>query len=259
MGDDYVEMVWHFGGKLVYTSHGSEYEGGDALEIGLTRDVLNYQALLKVCIEDLYHKSVDRLCDSVYAGTGYEPIVNGERNLMGENDSDEPSKWEDGYRNESDANVSDVPAHVGIIHVISYSDKTSDSEFLRAMENMGLSPFRRRVRTPYYGGYEVDQINKVVPRQHNQEQEVIVIDEGGVNDMDGMHLQNSDSDANDEDSDYDVDKEMALDSTEEDNDTDNSEDCEGTDNMYYHGSTRKPEGSSAPQVMDVQGSQPPRT
>ncbi|CAN0919481.1 hypothetical protein LINGRAHAP2_LOCUS31478 [Linum grandiflorum] len=35
--------------------------------------------------------------------------------------------------------------------------------------------------------------------------------------------------------------------------------CEGTDNMYYRGSTRIPEGSSVPQVMDVQGSQPPIT
>ncbi|CAN0898802.1 hypothetical protein LINGRAHAP2_LOCUS19913 [Linum grandiflorum] len=83
---------------------------------------------------------------------------------MGENDSDEPSEWEDGYRNESDADVSAVPAHVGVIHLISDSDKTSDSEFLRAMENMGLSQFRRRVRTTYYdGGYEVDQLNEVVP------------------------------------------------------------------------------------------------
>ncbi|CAN0918378.1 hypothetical protein LINGRAHAP2_LOCUS30836 [Linum grandiflorum] len=113
----------------------------------------------------------------------------------------------------------------GPLHLISDSDRTSDYEFLRAMENMGLSQFRRRVRTTYYdGGYEVDQVNEVVPRQHNQEHEVIVIDEGGVNDMDGMHLHNSDSNADDEDSDYDVNKEMACDSTEDENDADNSED-----------------------------------
>ncbi|CAN0903571.1 hypothetical protein LINGRAHAP2_LOCUS22640, partial [Linum grandiflorum] len=61
MGDHYVEMVWHFGGKLIYTAHGPEYEGGDALEIGLTRDVLSYRGLVKVGKEDLFHKSVDRL------------------------------------------------------------------------------------------------------------------------------------------------------------------------------------------------------
>ncbi|CAN0919482.1 hypothetical protein LINGRAHAP2_LOCUS31479 [Linum grandiflorum] len=84
---------------------------------------------------------------------------------MGENDSDEPSDWDDGYRNESDADVSAVLAHVRVIHLISDSDRTSDFEFLRVMENTGLSQFRRRVRTTYYdGGYEVDQINEVVPR-----------------------------------------------------------------------------------------------
>ncbi|CAN0893208.1 hypothetical protein LINGRAPRIM_LOCUS2609 [Linum grandiflorum] len=144
---------------------------------------------------------------------------------MGENDSDKPSDWDDGYRNGSDVDVSAVPAHVRVIHLISDSGRTSDSKFLRAMENMGLSQFMMRVRTTYYdGGYEVDQVNEVVPRQHNQEQEVIVIDEGGVNDMDCMHLHIFDSNADDEDSDYDVDKEMACDSTEEDNDADNSED-----------------------------------
>ncbi|CAN1224181.1 hypothetical protein LINGRAPRIM_LOCUS850 [Linum grandiflorum] len=176
------------GGKTKAKGEGKEKgEGkqkGEGNQKWITKGMVLAEGLSSICndfdVQLLANAANEGVVTVYMEGTGYEPIVTGERSHMRENDSDEPSDWDDGYRNESDADVSAVPAHVGV--------------------------------------------NEVVPRHHNQEQEVIVMDEGGVNDMDGMHLHNSNSDADDEDSDYDVDKEMACDSTEEDNDADNSED-----------------------------------
>ncbi|CAN1278991.1 hypothetical protein LINPERPRIM_LOCUS16826 [Linum perenne] len=76
-----------------------------------------------------------------------------------------------------EAEVSVVPASVGVIHLIDDSDRTSDSEFLEAVGNLGVS----RVRTILSeNGEEVDQLNEpTVNRRHQtaRAREEIVVDE----------------------------------------------------------------------------------
>ncbi|CAN1291460.1 hypothetical protein LINPERPRIM_LOCUS21157 [Linum perenne] len=80
--------------------------------------------------------------------------------FVGDNDE---SDYELGYRSsEPEAENSHVAADVGVIHVIDDSDRTNDPEFVEAMENLGLTNRRRRLRTTFDEyGVEVEQLNEV--------------------------------------------------------------------------------------------------
>ncbi|CAN1787545.1 hypothetical protein LINPERHAP1_LOCUS17694, partial [Linum perenne] len=59
------------------------------------------------------------------------------------------------------ADVSTVAANVVVVHLLDDSDRTSDPEFLEAMDNLGVSRFMRRVRlTITEDKEEIDQINE---------------------------------------------------------------------------------------------------
>ncbi|CAN1725549.1 hypothetical protein LINPERHAP1_LOCUS127 [Linum perenne] len=82
------------------------------------------------------------------------------RSFVGDNDE---SDYELGYRSsDPEAENSHVAADVGVVHLISDLDRTTDHEFMEAMENLGLTSRRRRVRTTFDEyGLEVEQLNEV--------------------------------------------------------------------------------------------------
>ncbi|CAN1796985.1 hypothetical protein LINPERHAP1_LOCUS21099 [Linum perenne] len=56
-----------------------------------------------------------------------------------------------------EADASGIRADEGIIHLLDDSDRTSDPKFAKAMANLGLTSYRRKVRTQYNtDGVEVD-------------------------------------------------------------------------------------------------------
>ncbi|CAN0918802.1 hypothetical protein LINGRAHAP2_LOCUS31090 [Linum grandiflorum] len=96
---------------------------------------------------------------------------------MGDNE-DNSSDWEHGHGDsDTDGEHSVVPAHLGVIHLISDSDRTTDPEFLEAMVNLGVENRRRRIRVNMYvNGVKVDQLNKVTV--HPEEAEEINVNAG---------------------------------------------------------------------------------
>ncbi|CAN1280539.1 hypothetical protein LINPERPRIM_LOCUS17457 [Linum perenne] len=100
--------------------------------------------------------------------------------------------------------MSAVAADVGVIHFIDDSDRTSDSEFGEAMANMGLTQYRRKVKTLYHSdGVKIDQVNEVTINQDQAHEEINVLDDG-LEDMEFMNNRTDGSEADDEDSDFDV-------------------------------------------------------
>ncbi|CAN0857804.1 hypothetical protein LINGRAHAP2_LOCUS6933 [Linum grandiflorum] len=132
---------------------------------------------------------------------------------VGDNE-DGTSGWDQPF----DADDSVVGAHVGVVHLISDSDCTSDEEFLRAMDNLGISQYRRKYRTTYLGdGVEVDMTTELVGVNervglndiNEARPEEMKVDSTGINDMnrvDNTPLQHeSDGDGEEsEDSDFEV-------------------------------------------------------
>ncbi|CAN1175199.1 hypothetical protein LINPERHAP2_LOCUS31812 [Linum perenne] len=104
---------------------------------------------------------------------------------------------------DSEADASGIRADEGIIHLLDNSDRTSDPKFAEEMANLGLTNYRRKVRTQYNtDGVEVDQLNEVTVNQSAQQEEIVILDDG----IDGMEFMNARShdgrsDAEDEQSD----------------------------------------------------------
>ncbi|CAN0893006.1 hypothetical protein LINGRAHAP2_LOCUS17908 [Linum grandiflorum] len=79
-------------------------------------------------------------------------------------DNEDPLSDGDMFADDSypEAESSVVGADVGIVHLIDDSDRTSDEEFVQAMEDLGIANRRRRIRTRYDShGMEVSQVNGV--------------------------------------------------------------------------------------------------
>ncbi|CAN1819958.1 hypothetical protein LINPERHAP1_LOCUS28911 [Linum perenne] len=145
------------------------------------------------------------------------------RSFVGDN---EESDNEMGYRSsDPEAENSHVAADVGVVHLISDSDRTTDPEFMEAMENLGLTNRRRRVRTTFDEyGLEVEQLNEVSVNNQGQdvinqeggpqlnEDDVVIPDVQNTEDVHGDdehaddELDGSESDS--EDSDFEVDTGM---------------------------------------------------
>ncbi|CAN1257918.1 hypothetical protein LINPERPRIM_LOCUS9734 [Linum perenne] len=208
-------------------SEGAEYEGGSVVEYLFDRDYLCYFQLRKIATEDLkYHavegmwfvKPGESIADGVhtirndqdvlrmakYARKGVVVVymVTTQSNSQCGDNDDEASESDNG--SDPEADFSAVPADAGVVHLIDDSDRTSDPEFGEAMANLGLTKYRRKVRTYYQpDGVEVEQMNEVTVNQEQAHEEINVIDDG-LEDMGFMMNRSDGSDADDEDSDFDA-------------------------------------------------------
>ncbi|CAN1170046.1 hypothetical protein LINPERHAP2_LOCUS28761 [Linum perenne] len=206
---------------------GGDYEGGSAVEYIFDGDYLCYFQLVKIATEDLkYHdvegmwfvKPGERIADGVHALRNNQDVLRMAKfanqgvlvvymvttqsdSRCGDNE-DEASEWDTGSYPEAD--VSAVTADVGTVHLLDDSDRTSDLEFAEAMANLGLTQYRRRVRTfNQLDGVEVEQMNEMIVNREHAHEEIYVIDDG----LKGMEFLNKPSDgskADDEDSDFDM-------------------------------------------------------
>ncbi|CAN1153148.1 hypothetical protein LINPERHAP2_LOCUS19208 [Linum perenne] len=124
------------------------------------------------------------------------------------------SKWHNGLSgSDPEVDVSVVAANVGVVHLLDDSDRTFDPEFLEAMDNLGVSRFKRRVHlTITEHRKEIDQLNEPIVVRGNPNQlaeEEIPMENDAIVDMTNMasHVENIHSffDADDEDSGEDSD------------------------------------------------------
>ncbi|CAN1153194.1 hypothetical protein LINPERHAP2_LOCUS19248 [Linum perenne] len=78
-------------------------------------------------------------------------------------------KWHNGLSGtDPEAEVSVVAANVGVVHLLDDSDRTSGLEFLEAMDNLGVSRFRRRFRlTLTEDGEELEKLNEATVNHGN--------------------------------------------------------------------------------------------
>ncbi|CAN1120970.1 hypothetical protein LINPERHAP2_LOCUS507 [Linum perenne] len=200
--------------------------GGAAVDATIFRDFLCYFQLIKIGTKELHYHAVERMWyiePGLTPADGLLPIRNDRDALamgkaaaggvvslymeVGESDSGfgdnehEIERSIDGSDPEADA--SGVRADEGIIHLLDYSDRTSDLEFAKAMANLGLTGYRRKVRTQYNtDGVEVDQLNERTVNQSAQQEEMVI----PVHELDGMEFMNTrspdgQSDADDKQSD----------------------------------------------------------
>ncbi|CAN1825853.1 hypothetical protein LINPERHAP1_LOCUS31324 [Linum perenne] len=207
---DPVEMIVYYDGTMTNTERGPEYKGGAAVEASIYRDFLCYFQLIKIATEELHYHAVERMW---YVEPGLTPVdglhpIRNDSDAMemgkaaaggvvslymevGENESGFGDNGEDFERSDGgsdpEADGSGIRADEGIIHLLDDSDRTSDPEFAEAMANLGLTGYRRRVRTQYHtDGVEVDQMNEVTVNKSAQQEEIIIQDEG----LKGMEFMN---------------------------------------------------------------------
>ncbi|CAN1167722.1 hypothetical protein LINPERHAP2_LOCUS27392 [Linum perenne] len=182
-----VELIVHHGGRMRFSGRAAQYVGGEVVEVTFDSDFLCYFQLMKLGTEDLKYDSVDKIwfvasgkslsyglvqvlndADAVkICEAGKEGVVEvyldttTVESFYGDNE-DLESEWHNGLSgSDPEAKVSAVAANVSVVHLIDDSDRTSDPEFLEAMENLGVSRFRRRVRTILSeNGEEVEQLTE---------------------------------------------------------------------------------------------------
>ncbi|CAN1246689.1 hypothetical protein LINGRAPRIM_LOCUS3229 [Linum grandiflorum] len=126
---------------------------------------------------------------------------------MGDNEEDVMDWQDDLNGSDAEGEQSDVPANMGVIHLISDSDHTTDPEFLEAMRNLGVANRRRKIRTNVYAnGKEVEQLNELTV---NPDEAEVINDNGGpelhpgINDPSDDQLADDELDGSDSvDSDY---------------------------------------------------------
>ncbi|CAN1184865.1 hypothetical protein LINPERHAP2_LOCUS37210 [Linum perenne] len=219
-------MVVYYGGTMTETDRGPEYMGGAAVEATIFRDFLSYFQLIKIGTEELRYHAVERMWyvkPGLTPADGLHPIRNDKDAIamgkaaaggvvslymeVGENDSGFGDNEENIERSvagsDPEADVSGVRADEGIVHLLDDSDRTSDPEFAEAMANLGLTGYRRKIRTQYNtDGVEVDQLNEVTANRSAQQEEIVIPDDGlhGMEFMNGRSPQGH-SDADDEHSD----------------------------------------------------------
>ncbi|CAN1175062.1 hypothetical protein LINPERHAP2_LOCUS31729, partial [Linum perenne] len=182
-----VELLVHHGGRMQFNGRAAHYAGGEVVEVTFDADFLCYFQLIKLGTEDLQYDSVDRIwyvapgktlsnglvrvlsdADAVkLCEAGKEGVVevyldtSAVESCYGDNEELE-SEWHNGLSgSDPEAEVSAVAANVGVVHLIDDSDRTTDPEFLEAMENLGVARFRRRVRHVLSdNGEEVEQLTE---------------------------------------------------------------------------------------------------
>ncbi|CAN1163450.1 hypothetical protein LINPERHAP2_LOCUS25038 [Linum perenne] len=180
-----VELLVHHGGRMQFNGRAAQYVGGEVVEVTFDSDYLCYFQLMKIGTEDLKYDSVEKIwfvAPGMSLSDGLEQVLNdtdaekigeaGKKGVVevyldtttvesGYGDNEEvESEWHNGLSgSDPEAEVSGVGANVGVVHLLDDSDRTSDPEFLEAMANLGVSQFRRSVRTTVSGnGVEVEQL-----------------------------------------------------------------------------------------------------
>ncbi|CAN1184738.1 hypothetical protein LINPERHAP2_LOCUS37152 [Linum perenne] len=180
-----VELLVHHGGRMQFNGRAAQYVGGEVVEVTFDSDYLCYFQLMKIGTEDLKYDSVEKIwfvAPGMSLSDGLEQVLNdtdaekigeaGKKGVVevyldtttvesGYGDNEEvESEWHNGLSgSDPEAEVSGVGANVGVVHLLDDSDRTSDPEFLEAMANLGVSRFRRSVRTTVSGnGVEVEQL-----------------------------------------------------------------------------------------------------
>ncbi|CAN1164692.1 hypothetical protein LINPERHAP2_LOCUS25713 [Linum perenne] len=177
---DPVEMVVYHGGTMTGTDRGPEYMGGEAVEASIYRDFLCYFQLIKIATEELHYHAVERMwyvepgltpADGLHPiRTDKDAIAMGEAAAggvvslymeVGQNESgfgdNEQEQDHSVAGSDLEADASGIRVDEGVIHLLDDSDRTSDPEFAEAMANLGLTGYRRKVRTQYnFDGLEVD-------------------------------------------------------------------------------------------------------
>ncbi|CAN1135643.1 hypothetical protein LINPERHAP2_LOCUS8965 [Linum perenne] len=204
-----VELIVHHGGRMRFNGRAPQYLGGEVVEVTFDSDYLCYFQLVKIGTEDLKYDAVDKIWFVPPGKTltnGLEEVLNdadarkiceaGKAGVVevyldtttvescyGDNEELQ-SEWHTGLSgSDPEAEVSAVAANVGVVHLIDDSDRTSDPEFLEAMENLGVSRLRRRVRQTFSeNGEEVQQLTEANRRhQPLRAREEIIVDQNGNN------------------------------------------------------------------------------
>ncbi|CAN1197467.1 hypothetical protein LINPERPRIM_LOCUS15237 [Linum perenne] len=170
-----------------FNGRAAHYAGGEVVEVTFDADFLCYFQLIKIGTEDLQYDSVDRiwyvapgktlsnglfqvlsdadalkLCEAGKKGV-VEVYLDTSAVESGYGDNEElESEWHNGVSgSDPEAEVSAVATNVGVVHLLDDSDRTTDPEFLEAMENLGVARFRRRVRQVLSeNGEEVEQLTE---------------------------------------------------------------------------------------------------
>ncbi|CAN1821791.1 hypothetical protein LINPERHAP1_LOCUS29681, partial [Linum perenne] len=205
-----VELLIYHGGRMKIALGSAEYRGGQVAEVDVMDDYVCFFQLSKIGTEILGYESVERMCP-LAAKSGVTTLyieVTGDPTVVADNEDAGPMN-EHGYgTSDLEVEVSGIKAHQGFNHLIDDYDRTSDPKFQEAMENFGISGWRRRkVRATYQadGGVEVDQLNEAAVNGI-QQAEVLIdledhVDTGFLN-MPSMEYQSPNCDADDEVSDF---------------------------------------------------------
>ncbi|CAN0829386.1 hypothetical protein LINGRAPRIM_LOCUS2963 [Linum grandiflorum] len=233
---DEVVLYIHHGGRVKWNNGIVEYEGGQVDDFGVLPDYLSYAMLKKLGTEHLGYDWVDRMW---YLYPGDVMCVHQMKEIFGDveakDEIDAASEVGDvhlfylcGHNNNKDAgdNMEELPPSrprrrrpdddfeesIGVgrlIHFVDDSDRTTDPEFLEAMENLGVLGLRRAFRSLRCAdGEEVDQLYAEIA-QMDQEADIGQdeveegLDEGSDAESPAFNLadedgSNSGSDADDE-------------------------------------------------------------
>ncbi|CAN1136736.1 hypothetical protein LINPERHAP2_LOCUS9637 [Linum perenne] len=235
----HVELLVHQGGQMHFEGLALRYINGEVVECTFDSDFLCYFQLKKLGMEDLKYDSVEKvwfmdqgktLADGLNEANndadaakiieaGKERVVevyldtSRIESFDGKNEELE-SEWHNGLSSsDPKAEVSVIDANVRVVHLLDDSDRTSDPEFVEAMDNLGVSRFWRRVHlTLTEDGEELDQLNEATVNCGNPNprgQEEIPMNNDVIIDMTNMasHDDNrhSSSDADDKESSEDFD------------------------------------------------------
>ncbi|CAN1274533.1 hypothetical protein LINPERPRIM_LOCUS15428, partial [Linum perenne] len=214
-----VELIVHHGGRMRFNGRAPQYLGGEVVEVTFDSDYLCYFQLVKIGTEDLKYDAVDKIWFVPPGKTltnGLEEVLNdadarkiceaGKAGVVevyldtttvescyGDNEELQ-SEWHTGLSgSDPEAEVSAVAANVGVVHLIDDSDRTSDPEFLEAMENLGVSRLRRRVRQTFSeNGEEVQQLTEANRRhQPLRAREEIIVDQNVMVELSALEGNNA--------------------------------------------------------------------
>ncbi|CAN0917880.1 hypothetical protein LINGRAHAP2_LOCUS30565 [Linum grandiflorum] len=195
---------------MVSGGDGPCYDGGQVIEVVLAKDVITYSRLKQICTKDLDYSNVDRIfyimtgaviADGVIVVAGEADVADLKESLkfgvvslfiegarveafVADNEDVSSDSENESYGSDPEGEYSAVAANVGVVHLLSDSDRTSDEEFHQAMMDLGVA-HRSRVRANVFpDGIEVEQLNEVSVNQARPE-EVIVDDGAPENDQQG--------------------------------------------------------------------------
>ncbi|CAN1248655.1 hypothetical protein LINPERPRIM_LOCUS6823 [Linum perenne] len=151
-----VELLVHIGGRMQFNGRAAHYAGGEVVEdlvCGTREDAVKWVS--PSLVRRRYGEAGKEGVVEVYLDTSAV------ESSYGDNEELESECHNGLSGSDTEAEVSAVATNVGVVHLIDDSDRTSDPEFLEAMENLGVARFRRRVRHVLSeNGEEVEQLTE---------------------------------------------------------------------------------------------------